>query len=177
MMHMCEPGCAIMLCRPQALPYEMGLVVLLWGSHAINGCSQPWLDERMFKSQALSLLWSALPPDCAGRSLEQAQSHWSRLVSVLLFRIIFKIFCNCCFWLARQWGCLCYPEPLIHLPSHSWWTPGLSIRSSVLRIWNWVILILIRLRTAVRGWDGIFCHVKVSWEKRERWSMSENEAG
>ena len=78
MMHMGECRCATILCKPQALPYEVALAMFLRGSHTINGCSQHWLNERMSKSQALSLSQSALSPDYAGRSLEQAQSHWNR---------------------------------------------------------------------------------------------------
>lgn len=40
---------------------------------------------------------------------------------------------------------------------------------------NWVPLILIKLRTVLRGWNGTFCHVRKYGENRKVIS-AENEA-
>lgn len=56
--------------------------------------------------------------------------EWTLLV--LLLKLLFSIL-ELLLLLAGQWGCL-HPEPPIHLTDDTWWMPGLSARSVVLRI-------------------------------------------
>ena len=69
-------------------------------------------------------------------------------VSEVLFKIILKYFITT----DPAWLGMGSRGPqlsgVFYLPfGHSWWTPGLSIRLSVMRIWNWVPMSLTKLET------------------------------